>query len=399
MIHSATKTILVVGFQILVATLANSQELIQIRFQPGDQVYVYETQGIGTPGELYSAVIQNIALINAGSDSLTIRDVEISAMKDGVDIQKVVVPKSHMAQSAAKFKVYQDQGIFRLYDFQFQTSKYLKGVKFSGGTTLSENEALVITHRSLLFQTLPDSIQVVVRANDNNGKTVTQEESLLVVNHTSKNEYHLPLKGTWVAAAAPSLISHHRWAGIQEFAFDFVQIGANGKTYKGEGSKLSDYYAYGAPIYSIGDGKVVSVKDDAGESDQNLKQPDETNEEYLTRLAIYQQELLSKGFENVLGNHIIIEHEGGEYSYYLHLKKGSLKVQPGDLVSRGEQIAELGHSGNSTEPHLHFHLTDGPDMSYSRSIPVSFHNISLFPDDNEKIRHIHSGQIIITRDQ
>ncbi len=99
-----------------------------------------------------------------------------------------------------------------------------------------------------------------------------------------------------------------------------------------------------------------------------------------------------------MGNHVIIEHDNGEYSHYLHLKNGSLNVNLGDYVKRGEHIAALGHSGNSTEPHLHFHVTDGPDMAYSRSIPVSFHNISLFPDDDTNIRHIHYGQTIITHD-
>ena len=99
-----------------------------------------------------------------------------------------------------------------------------------------------------------------------------------------------------------------------------------------------------------------------------------------------------------MGNHIIIQHDNGEYSYYLHLKSGSIKVNTGDIIKRGQPIASLGHSGNSTEPHLHFHVTDGPDMAYSRSIPVSFKNISFYPDDSPNIRHIHYGQFIITKD-
>ncbi len=382
----------------LAFTSAYSQEPIEIRLQPKDDVYVYETKGTGTSGELYTAVIQNFAIVNNQMDSLTIRDVSIMAIKDGVEVQRVIVPNEFLSASAKKYHQYQNQGVLTLYDFQFQTSKYLDGIDIASTTTLSNNEALIVSHRTLLFQNLPDSIKVKIKAYDTRDNAITTENALAVVNHKSENEYFFPLRGTWVAAAAPSLIGHHRWASIQEFAFDFVKLGASGKSYTGDGSKLSDYYSYGESIYSIGAGKVVSVSDGAVESDKSLKQPDETEEAYFMRLIKHQQSLLSKGFDKVLGNHIIIEHKGGEYSYYVHLKTGSVEVKLGDTVTRGQKIAELGHSGNSTEPHLHFHLTNGPDMSYSRSIPVTFHNISLYPEDNKQIRHLHSGQIIICDD-
>jgi len=59
---------------------------------------------------------------------------------------------------------------------------------------------------------------------------------------------------------------------------------------------------------------------------------------------------LSKG----LGNYIAIAHSGKFYSYYGHLKKNSLTVKVGDHVLPGQKIAEVGSSGNSVDPHLHF---------------------------------------------
>ncbi|MDX1470443.1 MAG: M23 family metallopeptidase, partial [Flavobacteriaceae bacterium] len=177
---------------------------------------------------------------------------------------------------------------------------------------------------------------------------------------------------------------------------DFVQLGENGKTHSGDGSKLTDYYAYGEPIFAIEDGIVEAVKDGEIESDSNLRQPDESDEDYSLRTAQQQQALLAKGFSNILGNYIILKHDNGEYSFYVHLKNGSVKVKNGEQVKRGQEIAALGHSGNSTEPHLHFHVTDSADLAYSRSLPVTFNNISLYPDGNGTIRHIHYGQIIIS---
>ncbi len=397
------KTLIIFSIQLCILLIPShsnlyAQSKLEIKFQPNESLYVYETKGFGTAVELYSAVIQNIAIINHANDDIVIDGVEIMVTKEGKELQRFTVEDSILIQSAKKFKVYHEQGILQYYDFQFQTSRYLKDITFSENTILSKEQAIVITHRTMLFQTLPDLVTVLVKAHETNGKTILEKGDLKIINHKSLNQYHFPLKGTWSALGAPSLISHHRWGSIQEFAFDLVKIGANNTTHIDDGSKLTDYYAYAEPVYSIGDGTVVSTYAEAIESDQNLKQPNETSEEYMERSAADQQKLLEKGFSFVLGNHIIIEHDNGEYSHYLHLKSGSLKVKPGDVVKRGQRIAALGHSGNSTEPHLHFHVTDGPDMAYSRSIPVSFQNIFFYPDDDINIRHIHYGQIIITKD-
>ncbi len=375
-----------------------AQNKLDIKFQPPDYIYAYETKGLGTPGDIYSAVVQNIAVINPLEMDLNIESVEILAFQNNTELQKHFLPKDVLLHSAKLFNLYQQQGILQLYDFQFQTSKYLQGITFSDSTSLGRNEALVISHRPMLFQELPTSISVIVHAKDNLGNTITGQNSIDVLNYQSENQYHLPLKGTWYVGGAPSLISHHRWSSIQEFAFDFTKIGENGITYKGDGSKLSDYYAYAQPIYSIGSGKVISVKDGLPESEDNLKRPDETQEAYSQRMVMNQQALLVKGFSNILGNYIIIEHSDGEYSFYVHLKNASIVVKEGDNVERGQKIATLGNSGNSTEPHLHFHMADGPDLYQSRSIPVYFDNIKFYPDDSGNLKHMHYGQIIITDD-
>ena len=59
------------------------------------------------------------------------------------------------------------------------------------------------------------------------------------------------------------------------------------------------------------------------------------------------------------GNVVVIRHEGvpGVFATrYDHLKRDSVRVQPGDSVMRGQQIAEAASAGNSTGPHLHFEV-------------------------------------------
>jgi murein DD-endopeptidase MepM/ murein hydrolase activator NlpD len=64
--------------------------------------------------------------------------------------------------------------------------------------------------------------------------------------------------------------------------------------------------------------------------------------------------------ETVAGNHVVLDLGAGRFAMYAHLRQGSVAVRPGDVVRRGQVLARLGNSGNSTEPHLHFHVADGP---------------------------------------
>ena len=52
---------------------------------------------------------------------------------------------------------------------------------------------------------------------------------------------------------------------------------------------------------------------------------------------------------------------GGTYALHAHLAPGSLVVTRGQQVRVGEMLGWVGHSGNSTAPHLHFHLMDSAD--------------------------------------
>ena len=72
-------------------------------------------------------------------------------------------------------------------------------------------------------------------------------------------------------------------------------------------------------------------------------------------------------YSSAFGNNIEIEHANGQHTRYAHLKTGSLLVAPGDTVKRGQQIAQVGSSGNSSDAHLHFMVKDPPAYSDSAS--------------------------------
>jgi murein DD-endopeptidase MepM/ murein hydrolase activator NlpD len=69
------------------------------------------------------------------------------------------------------------------------------------------------------------------------------------------------------------------------------------------------------------------------------------------------------------GNSIVARLDDGLYMLYGHLKAGSVTVKEGEKVKRGERLGLVGNSGNTSAPHLHFHVMDGPSPLTSEGVP------------------------------
>ena len=70
-------------------------------------------------------------------------------------------------------------------------------------------------------------------------------------------------------------------------------------------------------------------------------------------------------------NVVRILHGDGTYAIYAHLNWNSIRVSAGDLVERGDYIADSGNTGFSTGPHLHFAVVKNAGMR-PESVPVQF---------------------------
>lgn len=132
----------------------------------------------------------------------------------------------------------------------------------------------------------------------------------------------------------------------QIFAYDF-RFESTGKE-----KSLEEYKAFGKEVIAPADGTVVQVIDGAidvspGERDRSVG----------------------------VGNAIIINHHNGEYSLLCHLKYNSIQVKVGDIIKRGETIGSCGNTGNTSEPHIHFNLQDGPRMHTANALPARFAKI------------------------
>ncbi|MFL6231522.1 MAG: M23 family metallopeptidase [Thermoanaerobaculia bacterium] len=345
---------------------------LEIRVQPGEVVYAYE---VDPARGLYTVLLQNVAVVQKDGDPVTLDSLEIQAVNGGQAVQTLVVPAADLEKSAQRLSAMEAQGLLKLYDFHFQTSRYLEGLKIASSRTLSPGSALVVSSKPLLLVGLPsDGLTILARGKDAAGKPAEARTTLKVENHQSPNEYSFPLAGTWYVGAGPNLESPHRWAANEEFAYDLGALGGDGLTHKGDGSRLADYYGYGRDVLAVADGVVVEAGADATEADGRLKQPGESEGDFEKRTVLEQMKLLAGSPKSALGNYVVIRHAGGEFSHYAHLKQGSVRVKAGDAVKRGQVIGQLGQTGNSTEPHLHFQLTDGPDPLYSRGVPILFKN-------------------------
>jgi hypothetical protein len=178
-----------------------------------------------------------------------------------------------------------------------------------------------------------------------------------------------PLRGEdWLAANGPSNTSVHRRSFIpvngrayigQRFAIDWVQLNPDGKTYQGDSEDNKNYRAYGVEIHAVADGVVTQTKDGIPQNIPN-KQP-----------------VVPITFETIGGNHVIMEIGDGVYAFYAHLQPGSLRVKVGDKVHRGQVLGLLGNSGNSSEPHLHFHICNANSELACEGLPYAFATYEL----------------------
>ncbi|WP_455448767.1 M23 family metallopeptidase [Natrinema thermotolerans] len=175
-------------------------------------------------------------------------------------------------------------------------------------------------------------------------------------NYDQQTAYRLPFDGTWtVVNGSYDHDYSHSWLPVtQRYAYDFVITDADGHTAPTEsGSAVDSYYCYDEPILAPADGVVVDVFDTDFESPRGggLSHP-------LKR--------------DIRGCYVVIQHASDEYSCLAHLVPGSLTVSPGDHVERGQEVGRCGHSGNSSEPHLHFQLQDHPRFELAAGLPIAF---------------------------
>jgi murein DD-endopeptidase MepM/ murein hydrolase activator NlpD len=183
-----------------------------------------------------------------------------------------------------------------------------------------------------------------------------------------------PLRGRWWQAAnGPSKGSPHRKALIpvggharisQRFAIDWVKLGDDGKTHRGDSSKNASYFAYGSEALAVANGVVTEVKDGIPENVPGG------------------EPAVPVTLETIGGNHVIVDLGAGRFAFWAHLQPGSVRVKVGEHVKRAQVLGLVGNSGNSSEPHLHFHVSDASSPLGSEGLPYAFDAFDVRKPDN-----------------
>ena len=176
------------------------------------------------------------------------------------------------------------------------------------------------------------------------------------LDYRTKADLRLPFDGAWYVFWGGRTLAqnYHAQAADQRFAYDFV-VRKDGSSHRGDGKALADYYCWNRPILAPAAGRVVEAVD--GLPDQPVGRMDPSHP---------------------VGNHVVLDLGNGEYAVLAHLREGSVRVKQGETVARGDALGRCGNSGNTSEPHLHFHLQDKPHFGQrgAEGLPAQFEDYS-----------------------
>lgn len=187
----------------------------------------------------------------------------------------------------------------------------------------------------------------------------------------------VPVRGRWRGLNSPtsSIPSHtHRLA--QTYALDITHEpdGASPRAldpFWAPMRRPEGFPSFGQEVLAPFDGEVIAVHG--------------TSRDHLSRLSLpgiaY---LLLEGFvrslgspRHLLGNHVMVRAAGrgaadGPVAVLAHLRRGSPVVQAGERVRAGQVLGQCGNSGNSSDPHVHVQLMDGPDITTAKGVPFTW---------------------------
>ena len=182
----------------------------------------------------------------------------------------------------------------------------------------------------------------------------------------------------WVAnngLAQPTLNIHRgalvpvggRINGAERYAVDWIRVDLSLKPpsdVTGDPSKNESYFAFDQPLVAVADATVTTVVSDKPDIPPGAP-----------------PEAIS--FDQVIGNNVVLDLGHGVFAVYAHMKHDSATVTVGQKVKKGQIIGRVGNSGNTSVPHVHFHLMRGPLALTYDNVPWEIDHFILLGDATE----------------
>ena len=260
------------------------------------------------------------------------------------------------------------QSLFTLANQKLLNRTERPGSKDKNTLTIAGNQFLIV------------KVDADIGPSSSPAKTVFHRLKLLLSRGTKKKEFVLegamfdapsatklvigfPVRqGTWLNIGTSHRDSRFFTSGsqtsAQRFACDLSKLSDEGNFARSnkEWKKNETWLSYGQDVISVADGKVIDVvngiRDNVPFSDQPATK--------ITR-------------QTIGGNSVFVDIGGNKFAYYAHLQPNSITVKKGDTVKKGQLLGKLGNSGQTTGPHLHFHIcNDGRDPFSGEGVPFLF---------------------------
>jgi hypothetical protein len=230
-------------------------------------------------------------------------------------------------------------------------------------------------------RTVPGSLihRMVFSPAADSATNATLEDFQVPVSQDSVPTLASPFNGgIWLVGGGPANNSDHRRTIMaidghiyspERFAIDWVKVGPNGDSSHDDATRNENWWGYGEPILAAADGEITEVVNGIADNTPRVLPP-------IT-------------LDNIAGNHVILQIAPNRYVMYAHLQNGSIKVRLHDHVHRGDELALLGNSGQTSGAHLHLQVTDRNSVLQSEGVPFVFSSFTyLGPGSDYPEKHV-----------
>ncbi|MDQ6787182.1 MAG: M23 family metallopeptidase [Acidobacteriota bacterium] len=208
---------------------------------------------------------------------------------------------------------------------------------------------------------------------EENAKSFTTETTVSPVFYQPKTNLILPVGERVLVYEGHDFYAHHRRVDLTNqvvarlgvttnptrYGYDFMPVNERGESFRNDGKTNEDWLGFGASILAPAGGVVKEMRN--------------TVDDNILGKKMFDFRLVFEDIKAFYGNYIIIDHQNGEYSLLLHLKKGSVAVKVGDKIKQGQPIAQMGISGDADYVHLHYQLQNATEIN-NESLPSYFSN-------------------------